>query len=448
MTHQADRIITVVIPTFNRRANLQKAAESVLSETRVPIRLHIFDNASTDETEAYVQELAAHDSRVIYTRRPENIGATGNYAGALAEVATEYFVPLADDDWLLPDFLHDAHRIMEEHKGLGAAVFVTEARNQAGTVLTTYPGALDRIRLGVLHPREHLEDWLAFGHYAWSSVLWRSRTLECIGAPYLHVGLPSDVDFQVQIFCHFPVYISDRPGAVYSLHDHQASGGYDVSHTGSWARLFERLDREILRLEIFSRDEYLRRREAMEQRYRPCWTAPPKTELSLQRRVANAALAGFRLGDWDTAFSAIRDAWQAAAARPAVIDDSVFSLPLIAGEPVERRASSLGRGANLHAGVIGWMGAASQALERSRREVEQLQQSALQHREESARLQAENAELRTRLAEAHVLAEGARSDAAESERKRLDTEAKLQAFDRHPAIKAMRLLGLRTSRGA
>ncbi|RST54309.1 glycosyltransferase family 2 protein [Variovorax sp. MHTC-1] len=101
MTRQTDHTITVVIPTFNRRAHLQTAVESVLAERRVPIALHIFDNASTDETEKYGRALAAQDLRVSYTRRSENIGATGNYSQALASISTEYFVPLADDDCLL-----------------------------------------------------------------------------------------------------------------------------------------------------------------------------------------------------------------------------------------------------------------------------------------------------------------------------------------------------------
>ncbi|MGJ7488701.1 glycosyltransferase family 2 protein, partial [Variovorax sp. LT2P21] len=53
LTKESTHTITVIIPTFNRRVQLQKAIESVLQERRVPVLVHVFDNASTDETEAY-----------------------------------------------------------------------------------------------------------------------------------------------------------------------------------------------------------------------------------------------------------------------------------------------------------------------------------------------------------------------------------------------------------
>ncbi|RYF30571.1 MAG: glycosyltransferase [Comamonadaceae bacterium] len=428
MTGQTDHTIAVVIPTFNRRAHLQTAVESVLQEHRVPIALHIFDNASTDDTETYARALAAQDPRVSYTRRLENIGAIGNYSQALASISTEYFVPLADDDWLLPGFLHDAHQVLEQQVELGAAVFVTEARDAQGVLAGTYPAALDQIRFGVLHPREHLDDWLRFGHYAWSSVLWRTRTLECLGVPYMHAGLPSDVDFQVQIFCHFPVYLCDRPGAVYSLHSDQASGGYDVSHVRSWARLFKRLDRAIERQKIFSRDEYLPLREIMKQRYRPCWTAPARSDVSARHRVAAASLAGFRLGDWETAFSLIQGVQDVANAFPPTVDGTVFQLPQIGSNAVAKQTIPALGGTNLVASVLDWMKQATETVDR-------LEQ-------ESVRLRAEKAELQAALSGASEREERARMLAEQNDRKRVDAETELAALGGHPLLRAMKKLRL------
>ncbi|MDM0081983.1 glycosyltransferase family 2 protein [Variovorax sp. J31P179] len=427
MTRPTDHTITVVIPTFNRRAQLQNAVESVLQERRVPIFLHIFDNASTDETESYARAVAAQDPRVSYTRRPENVGAVGNYSLALASISTEYFVPLADDDWLLPDFLHDAHQVLEKEVELGAAVFVTEARDPQGVVAATYPAALSEIRFGLLRPREHLEDWLRFGHYAWSSILWRTRTLECVGAPYMHVGLPSDVDFQVQIFCHYPAYLCNRPGAVYSLHNAQASGGYDVSHVRSWARLFQRLDREIEGQSIFSRGEYFPLREIMRQRYRPCWTAPARADMTARDRVAAACLAGFRLGDWETAFSLIQGVQDAANASQTV-DRAVFRLPQIGSEAMASHPISSDGTTELVASVLGWIKQATEAIDR-------LEQ-------DNVRLKSEMAVLKAELFAADEREERARILAGQNDRKRILAEAELEALRGHPLLRAMKRLRL------
>lgn len=424
MTRQNDHTITVVIPTFNRRAHLQTAVESVLQERRVPIVLHIFDNASTDETETYARALVAGDARVSYTRRPENIGATGNYSHALASISTEYFVPLADDDWLLPGFLCDAHQVLEQQAELGAAVFVTEARNAQGVLAGTYPTALDQIKFGVLHPREHLDGWLRFGHYGWSSVLWRTRTLGCLGAPYLHAGLPSDVDFQVQIFCHYPVYLCNRPGAVYSLHDEQASSGFDVSHIRSWARLFKRLDREVGRQRILSRDEYLPLRDIMKQRYRAAWIAPARSDLSAGHRIVAAYLAGFRLGDWETAFSLIQGVQAAADPLSLSVDKTVFRLPQIGSKAVARQAFFAESSTDVVTSVLGWMKQATEAVDR-------LEQ-------DNIRLQAEKAELQATLSSANEREERARMLAEQIDRKRMDAEAELASLGGHPLIRAMK----------
>jgi len=294
--------ITVVIPTFNRRVQLQKAVESVLQERRVPIEVHIFDNASTDETQAYVRELMALDQRIRYTRRPENIGSTGNYQKALGTISSVYFVPLADDDWVLPDFLYEAYQILEANALLGAAVFYTEVRNAQGALLGTYPAQLDQFQFGVRQPREHLTDWLRYSHYAWSSILWRTETLLCLGEPYLCTGLPSDVDFQAQIFCRYPVHLVKKPGAVFFSHAGQESRGFNISHITSWSELFQRLDNAVHQQDLFSLEEYLPLRAIIERRYRDAWSTALAVDPSAAVKVAAACEAGFRLGDWGTAF--------------------------------------------------------------------------------------------------------------------------------------------------
>ena len=248
----------------------------------------------------------ARDSRVTYHRRDHNVGAIGNYQLALASVETTYFVPVADDDWLLPDFLNDAYRLLESHAEVGAAVFMTEHRDERGASLGTYPATPERIRFGLLQPREHLTDWMSFGHYAWSSILWRRETLGSVGAPYMCTGLPSDVDFQAQIFAAWPVYLVDRPGAVYLSHSGQSSAGYDVSRVTSWATLFQRLDRAVARHDLFSRDDYRRLRRIMLERFRDTWRMTGTVRLPLRKRVAVAYAAGIRLDDRETAMSILR----------------------------------------------------------------------------------------------------------------------------------------------
>ncbi|MET3495546.1 glycosyltransferase family 2 protein [Variovorax boronicumulans] len=434
--------ITVLIPTFNRRVQLQQAVESVLQERRVPVEVHIFDNASTDQTEAYVRNLVANDSRVIYLRRPENIGSTANYQHALGTVSTAYFVPLADDDWLLPGFLHDAYQILEGHREVGAAVFVTEARDEAGSFIETYPAPLEKLHFGLLHPREHLTDWMRYLHYGWSSVLWRKETLACVGAPYLRTGLPSDVDFQLQIFCQYPVYLCNRPGAVYSVHSNQASRDFNVSHIHSWALLFQRLDREIDRRKIFTLEEYLPLRKCIEERYRGAWRAPAETELSTRARLSAAMAAGFRLGDWDTAFSLL----EGVPSESAPGASNVFRLPSTGRELEARLAGTADSADDLLGLTIAWMKLARKNAELLEDEIAEATQARRDtHAElsgEVLRLSREHDELVTELLACRTRESSAFAKFEVAEKGRLESAKKFQELSSRPLVRIARKLGL------
>lgn len=258
------------------------------------------------------------DTRVTYFQNETNIGPIANFQHALGKIETEYFVPLADDDWLLPDFIYEAYQILEDDEELAAAVFVTEMQDETGRLLRTYPDNLDKLRFGKLWPREHLRDWMSYSHYGWSSILWRRKVLQHIGPPYLHVGLPSDVDFQAQIFSQYPVYLVNKPGAVYLTHAAQGSHSMNMTQLGNWARLFRRLDRRILENHLFESAEHLALRSNGQSQYQTVWR-DPVPNIDRNTLIRFAAEAGVVLNDWELAI-------RLASQIPKVEDSSAYSL--------------------------------------------------------------------------------------------------------------------------
>ena len=63
-------LISVVIPTYNRRHLLQKAIDSVLTQTYPHFELIVVDDCSTDGTEHFVKSLS--DKRISYTKHKQN----------------------------------------------------------------------------------------------------------------------------------------------------------------------------------------------------------------------------------------------------------------------------------------------------------------------------------------------------------------------------------------
>lgn len=111
--------ISVVIPTFNRRAMLVEAVRSALAQTWPDLEVLVSDNASDDGTEAAMAPFRA-DPRFRYHRNATNLGMVGNWRGAVVEQATgDWFVILSDDDLLLdPDYLRKAMALVARHPDL------------------------------------------------------------------------------------------------------------------------------------------------------------------------------------------------------------------------------------------------------------------------------------------------------------------------------------------
>jgi len=98
-------LISIGLPTYNRAATLGRAIESALNQDYENFELVISDNASTDETEAICLHAARQDNRVKYLRQQDNQGLTANFCEVLKQSGGEFFMWLADDDWLEPNYL-------------------------------------------------------------------------------------------------------------------------------------------------------------------------------------------------------------------------------------------------------------------------------------------------------------------------------------------------------
>ncbi|RYY52526.1 MAG: glycosyltransferase family 2 protein [Chitinophagaceae bacterium] len=221
--------LTVVLTTYNRRALLERALTSVLNQIRGDKRIciHIWDNNSFDDTEKYIREMLRREENVRYTRRPENIGALGNYMDAISRVETEFYVNLADDDYLLDGFLKQALEILEADQALGAVVMQTLHVNPAGQVTKINPG--DGWGCGRHDPPATMRSWCELGHFEWSSIVFRKSVYNAVGGLNLQYGLATDVAYQMAVFLRYPIQIVKYPAAVYSIHDEQQS-----SNLGMW----------------------------------------------------------------------------------------------------------------------------------------------------------------------------------------------------------------------
>ncbi|WP_454295834.1 glycosyltransferase family 2 protein [Salana multivorans] len=111
--------MSVVIPCFNYARFLTEAVDSALSQRGVHVDVIIVDDASTDESLAVAERLAAGDPRVHVLANQENSGPVATFNRGLAAAGGEFLVRLDADDLLTPGSLSRAVAVMQYQPSVG-----------------------------------------------------------------------------------------------------------------------------------------------------------------------------------------------------------------------------------------------------------------------------------------------------------------------------------------
>jgi len=216
-------VVTAIVPTFRRAALLKRAVSSVLAQTRSELLVLVCDNASDDDTEDVVTQLARQDPRVIYHRHAKNLGAQFNFQYGLDAVTTEMFSFLSDDDLLFPDFYRRAVASLEREADAG--FYASQA------VLYDVSRGAHRLRPGK-HWREGRHEAgesarLMLAHpFLWTSCVFRTSVRDALGAL---VPVPmGDVLFTVKAASAFPFVAELKVGALFSETDSNFSRGLPI----------------------------------------------------------------------------------------------------------------------------------------------------------------------------------------------------------------------------
>jgi glycosyltransferase involved in cell wall biosynthesis len=154
--------VSVGLPVYNGARYVRQAIESVLSQSWGDFELVISDNASTDETPEICGEFAARDARVRYFRSPENRGITWNFRQVVLRSSGEFFLWMAHDDVLAPEYVQRCLETLQRDAGVvlcySAGFDIDEDGNKAPH--EEVPGRMDhpsaRIRFRDLIRMNHM----------------------------------------------------------------------------------------------------------------------------------------------------------------------------------------------------------------------------------------------------------------------------------------------------
>lgn len=97
------KMVSIIIPTYNRGNVIGRAIQSVLRQTYVWYEIIVVDDGSTDNTEECVREIG--DDRIRYIRLEQNQGASHARNVGIRRCLYEYIALLDSDDEWMPDKL-------------------------------------------------------------------------------------------------------------------------------------------------------------------------------------------------------------------------------------------------------------------------------------------------------------------------------------------------------
>ena len=166
-------LLTIAFITYNRRHYLAESLPRVLAQVKdeASIEVLVSDNASTDDTRAFVQEMQKMYKDLRYHCNEKNVGAEGNGHRARQASRGEYVLIAGDDDYFCDGALHvllntirknrgDALFYMAQsptpvqvHRGAGALEYIAKL-GYAMTWLTAIVMRRD-LYLGVKEPQKY-----------------------------------------------------------------------------------------------------------------------------------------------------------------------------------------------------------------------------------------------------------------------------------------------------
>jgi glycosyltransferase involved in cell wall biosynthesis len=119
-------ILTVVMPNYNHARYLDRAIESVLSQTRPPDEFIILDDGSTDESVPKIEAWIRREPSIHLLRNEKNEGVIAAHQRLFQAGTGDYLYPASADDELLPHFFERAMALAEQYPQAGCVFGAAE----------------------------------------------------------------------------------------------------------------------------------------------------------------------------------------------------------------------------------------------------------------------------------------------------------------------------------
>lgn len=159
-----DQLVSVIIPTHNRKELLRRALDSVLKQTYQPLEIVVVNDGSTDETERMVSGYQQTHPCIKYLKHSHPKGAPKARNYGIQKATGQFLTFLDDDDELLPDNIKSCMEQYDDHYAYICTGYTRITRKRSSDILPkkiiTYDAMLYKIVTGnqIVARRERVVD--------------------------------------------------------------------------------------------------------------------------------------------------------------------------------------------------------------------------------------------------------------------------------------------------
>lgn len=228
-------LLSVIVPTYNRKEMLSDALKGILSQSLRDIEVIVVDDCSSDGTQDFMNSIS--DERVRYFRNENNAGPEINRIFGLNQARGKYVVFHDDDDYYTDyEFFEKALKIFAENAEsemplaivcADGEVFYTET-GQVTPHNSSNPGRVNGVEFVLKQEREYFKPTSLF------PAVFNAEILRHSGLGDMKI-YDSETYFWVAL--HGDVYIISDIVGVYRLHPHSNTLGREKSSEWTMKRM-------------------------------------------------------------------------------------------------------------------------------------------------------------------------------------------------------------------
>lgn len=111
-----DKLVSIVLPTYNGEKYLRQSIESVLSQSYKNLELIIVNDCSNDNTEVIIGEYVKQDDRIVSITNPQNYKLPKSLNIGFNKAKGEYLTWTSDDNYYMESAIREMVDYLEFHQ--------------------------------------------------------------------------------------------------------------------------------------------------------------------------------------------------------------------------------------------------------------------------------------------------------------------------------------------